>query len=507
MFTTPLKEGWPEAVAFVKNKVPVGSTLDTAGWQRVPQELRDNAFFSAKIEDGRFVAEMHHWLGEYLAGARTEVVLPDGTRTTMLTAAGRAQFVQDFRRQAQRMGLDALVPPEKRGGLEDITSERRLGLIFDVQTESAYGYGDWLQGMDPDVLNEFPAWRFIRVGEPQAPRPVHQAHVNEVRLKTDLPFWLAMNDPSFGGFNRPFSPWGFGSLMDTEDVDRGEAEALGLLQPGQRLEPATRDFNEGLKASVRNLDDRTLNWLRRELGDTVAFEGDHVRWVKQNTEQERQDDESKRTGTARGNGGRQAGGAGNDARGIAGRARGIFAGLRSGDDGAAPAAGPAAAPALLTAADAAAAGAHVAAVAVGRKPLFHEQLPWALAAARALRAALPGGVTVAHVGDHLYVYRPAVLRRVLELAPEQYPGESPLDQIHRATLAGTNGLLLGYGTPTLLGAKLVTVRLLDAAGEVVGGFRTPAATAEHWARERLRDFTDAYGPDAGYRYEILGATP
>jgi hypothetical protein len=276
-FTKPIP--FEEAVERLGAKTVAGAKLDTAAWQRVPLALRERAFFSAKVEDARFLADLKGWLQDFQTSAREDVPQPDGTTVTALKVGSRAQFVELARRKALALGLDRVVDPEQRGGLQDITSERRLGLIFDVQTEQANSFGDWQQGMDADVLNEFPAWRFIRVGEPQAPRPVHQAHVNEVRLKTDLEFWRAMNDPSFGGFGVPWGPWGFGSLMDTEDVDRGEAESLGLLQPGQRLEPATRDFNEGLKASVRSLDEQLQAWLQAQLGDSVKLE-DGAAWWK-----------------------------------------------------------------------------------------------------------------------------------------------------------------------------------------------------------------------------------
>src|SRR6185437_15736580 len=38
-------------------------------------------------------------------------------------------------------------------------------------------YGYWRQGMDPDVLNEFPAQRFIRVLPVKEPRTSHMSYV------------------------------------------------------------------------------------------------------------------------------------------------------------------------------------------------------------------------------------------------------------------------------------------------------------------------------------------
>ena len=58
--------------------------------------------------------------------------------------------------------------------------------------------------------------------------------------------------------------------MGVEDVDRDEAEAAGLLKPGERVTPAARDFNDGLSAGVRDFDQDILAALRRSTGGTSA---------------------------------------------------------------------------------------------------------------------------------------------------------------------------------------------------------------------------------------------
>lgn len=276
-FTKPIP--FEEAVQRLGQRTVIGSGLDHVEWMRVPLALRERAFWSAKVESARFLQSMKDWLQDFQTGAREEVRRRDGSTSTALKMGSRAQFIQEARRKAVALGLDDLVPLSKRGTLEDITSERRLALIFDVQTEQARSFGNWQQGMDPDVLNEFPAWRFIRVGEPQVARTDHVANEGAVRLKTDLEFWRARNSPSFGGFGVPFGPWGFGSLMDVEDVDRDEAEALGLIQPGEVLQPAVQEFNDGLKASVRNLDPQLQDWLVRQFGSQVKIQNGEIRWA------------------------------------------------------------------------------------------------------------------------------------------------------------------------------------------------------------------------------------
>ena len=79
--------------------------------------------------------------------------------------------------------------------------------------------------MDRDVLNEFPAQRFIRVQDVQQERESH--------LRFD-PIWAQQINEVF---HVPWGPWAWGCGHDVEDVDRDEAESIGLVKRGQRLEP------------------------------------------------------------------------------------------------------------------------------------------------------------------------------------------------------------------------------------------------------------------------------
>jgi SPP1 gp7 family putative phage head morphogenesis protein len=124
-------------------------------------------------------------------------------------------------------------------------------------------------------------------------------------------------------------------------------------------------------------------------------------------------------------------------------------------------------------------GAEIAAVASGRKPVCHEQLgPLADLLVPRLSAVLGDRARVAARDGHLYV-----LGR----------GAPDIDTVHRLTLAGENGPLLGYGRARLGDptAEIVTVR--DARGLPLGGFHAAHDEAEHFARLRAADYADALG--------------
>jgi hypothetical protein len=258
-----------EALDKLGRRSVIGSRFSSSEWRDVPVQLREQAFFSSRVESARVLQRAKDALGDFLKENR-EVVgqRPDGTDIVALKTGSRQQFVgmmQDF---LKREGIE-----RDNGSLTDITSERRLGLIFNTLTQQAQDYGYWKQGMDPDVLNEFPAQRFVRVVEVQEPRNAHTEFEDQVYLKTD-PIWKRIN----ADFGVPWGPWGWGCGHEVEDVDRDEAEALGLIGPGQKLEPEQNSMTRNLQASARSLDPEILAKLREEFGDRLIVDGETLRW-------------------------------------------------------------------------------------------------------------------------------------------------------------------------------------------------------------------------------------
>lgn len=265
-FVQPLE--FEESIRRLGSRSPIGSMLSSSEWSDVPVALRLRAFFSARVESVRFLQRAKDSLVDFLRGARA----PVEPGVTALKTGSRADFVkrmQDF------LSGEGIV--RTTGDVRDITSERRLGLIFDVQTRQAQDFGYWKQGMDPDVLDEFPAQRFIRVQPVNEPRNEHMAFEGEVRLKSDVGFWTALNQD----FGVPWGPWGWGCGHDVEDVDRDEAEALGLIVPGQRVEDPQANFNDRLSASLKGLHDDMADLIIRAFGDRARLEGQNITLTKE----------------------------------------------------------------------------------------------------------------------------------------------------------------------------------------------------------------------------------
>jgi hypothetical protein len=264
-----------EALDKLGSQTPIGAALSASEWSDLPLELRESAFFSANVESLRFLQEMQDSITDFIAG--NTKTLPDGQ--TLLATGSRAAFVDQMQRKLAAAGIERTT-----GGLTDITSERRLGMIFDIKTQQASSFGYWKQGMNPDLLDEFPAARFIRIRDVKEPRLNHIRFENQVYLKTDPIWWLEINKD----FGVPWKPFGWGCGHDIEDVDRDEAEKLRLIAPGQKLDTAPlkrfMNFNQNLQASAAGIEPELLEKMKQVFGDQIKIEGDSIAWTKRSLE-------------------------------------------------------------------------------------------------------------------------------------------------------------------------------------------------------------------------------
>ena len=106
---------------------------------------------------------------------------------------------------------------------------------------------------------EFPAQELIRLwepqGGPQARRDWAQRWIDAGGISRggrmiapkDSPIWT---HPALSRFGHPYPPFDYNSGMGLEDVARDEAEDLGVIPRGAKVQPQERDYNQALQASV-----------------------------------------------------------------------------------------------------------------------------------------------------------------------------------------------------------------------------------------------------------------
>ena len=467
IFTKPVEPN--AAFDFLMNKVLVGTPLSSAEMADLKAELLVRGFFSSRIESMRFLQRAQDSIGDYLAG--NVKTLPDGQ--TLLATGGRAAFVDQMQKFLAREGVQ-----RGDGSLTDITSHSRLALIFDFQTHQAGEYAYWKSGMDENVLHEFPASRFIREKSVKEPRLNHAQFEGQVFLKTDPIWWTTISQ-----FGLPWPPFAFGCGHGIADVDRDEAEALGLIKPGQRLQPVKKFFNENLQASAHGIEPELLAKMKEVFGDQITIENDTIKWKGKTDERRNSDGASGRLDDA----------AAVDPRAVGRAGQEIFRDVRSRDTGES-----------LPPAVALSGGAALSAVADGRKPLYHDEWGQALGSdlARRLWGLKLPGVEISLQDGHLYAYRPEVVQAIIAADPAAYPGLTLAGKIHAASVNSTNGELLGYGARTMFEPDRVLVEILDGDVEVFG-FYSRRAVADQFAQARTLDFDRAYGRSFSYRIRAL----
>lgn len=280
VLTKPVK--FDEALKRLKSLKPLHIALSSAQWAAVPEQIRESAFFTANVESANVLSRLQGLLKQALSKK-----LADTPRGKALAVSSKQAFVDIMQPWMIRNGfaddLPKGVPRGKRGAIaenQDLGSLRRLSLIFDTQQRKAWGFGSMKLSTDDRIVNAFPAWRFVRGGSVKEPRPDHKKHENAVRLKSDKKFWIARNNPKFGGFGVPYGPWGFNSQMDVVEVSRSEAVRLGLLAHNQKLKVKGPRFNESTRASIRSMDPEMVNKLKQSLGDKIDVVDDEIRIKK-----------------------------------------------------------------------------------------------------------------------------------------------------------------------------------------------------------------------------------
>jgi hypothetical protein len=135
-------------------------------------------------------------------------------------------------------------------------------------------------------------------------------------------------------------------------------------------------------------------------------------------------------------------------------------------------------------------GAEISAVALGKKPLFHDQ--WNEASdhmAAALKGRLPKGVQAESFDGHLVVYRESVVRKVMDSDPSFYrhDKEGVPAAIRRVVKDQAMGELLGYGQRTMAGGGKRVIFFTHDDG-LLAGFIPPAKGADAFVESRRADY-------------------
>ena len=252
----------------ILGKALAASPMKSADWSSIQAGLRDRAFFSATVDDARRLAAMREAVAKVASGELDE----SQARLAVREALARTGYA----------------PPEgKEGGIQDLSSQRRLDLIIRTNVAEARGYVRYLEGTSEGALAAFPCQEFLRVERRKAERTTWRTRWERaggkffadrmIALKTDQ-VWTNLS-----AFHHPWPPFDFNSGMGLRDVGRREAIRYGVISaddPPPKMPPEKRpNFNENLADRLpKGREKETDLMLRDAFGAQVSIEGDMAKW-------------------------------------------------------------------------------------------------------------------------------------------------------------------------------------------------------------------------------------
>jgi hypothetical protein len=458
--------------------------LSSAQLSTIAPEILERAFFSARVINTHFLQLAHDRISALARG--------------LSPGPGQYTSVPSARADLKEL-LDSInytpADPADAGTIKDLRTDNRLNLILDTNTRMARGYGQHIQGQDPDILDSWPAQELIRIHDRKEPRDwlvLWQAEGGQLYgggrmiARKDDPIW-----ENISAFGLPYPPFDFNSGMGLADIDRIEAETLGVLTPEDKITPKPRGFNTDLQISMPARDAQLRAALMQDIGDLAALDGDTLKW--QNNDrglppryspiQPRPSDRTPYREDP------DPGGSGRTGQAIRERLRSTD--LRAALDDSAQR--------ILEA--------EILSVASGRKPLYHDAWGSELSASisAALQPALPHGVEVRRIGDQLVVYRRRDLQNLFDSDPAFYRpgGETFQAALERVIRSGQYGELLGYAARATTEPGAVRVTISDPQGQKVKSFFSRPGLAHAIGEAQAEDIRRI----TGQQYQVTIKAP
>jgi len=248
-----------EANDVLAQKQILATKMSTAQLRDLDRWIRFQSFFSARTAEADYLDEAKSTIESILNPKPDE----RGVTTGMNPAYAR-QALKDF---LQKIGYQP--DPDKRGSLQDLSSDARINLVVKTNVEMAQGAGNWIQSQDAAVLDQFPADELFRLEA----RTKHRDWVNRFRIAGDQsgfaigdgwtitpdgrmialknhPIWeeLGSSDNFDDALDQPWPPFAFNSGMWVRDVDRTEAIAAGIMDRGEIIKP--RSISDFMKEAA-----------------------------------------------------------------------------------------------------------------------------------------------------------------------------------------------------------------------------------------------------------------
>lgn len=166
--------------------------------EEMSAKIRAQSFFSARVEKGHVLDKLREVSDAFTKGE-----------------IGQAEARTQLKQFLVSLGYDP-----QQGGLSNLASTGRLNLILEQNARMAYAVGRWQEGMDPDIKERFPCWRYVGTTS-MTPRDSHARYAGHVYSKDD-PIWHSI-----------FPPSDFNCKCSVEDCDAPAETAPKNVQPAE----------------------------------------------------------------------------------------------------------------------------------------------------------------------------------------------------------------------------------------------------------------------------------
>lgn len=235
------------------------TTGRTADLQLLESALKRRAMFSATVAIAEPLQQIQSGVTAILEGATDQA----SVRLAIKQLWERLGYVPD---------------PEQAGGLQDLSSTRRINLQIETNVATARGAGWYEQGQQPAVLDEFPAQELYRASTPAGgaaaerdwPARWEKAggvfYGERMIARKDDPVWQNLGDPALfpDGLGNPWPPFAFNSGMRVRDIGRDEAQELGVIGADEQVAPQPLDLDADLQATP----ELRQGWLQQAIEDS-----------------------------------------------------------------------------------------------------------------------------------------------------------------------------------------------------------------------------------------------
>ncbi|NQT94195.1 MAG: hypothetical protein HQ559_15645 [Lentisphaerae bacterium] len=238
-----------EAIESRLAKTLLPTTASSRELAGIPAELKERSFFSARTNNARHLARTDTII--------KRIIAPTGKPGEYMNEARARQLI---RASLQSIGYDPADIDAVPGSLKDLASEARVRVMLDTNVKMARNYGNWKQGQTEAILDQWPAQELTRHESRQVQRNWRErwnrarSSAGVVGQSTDgysgrmaalknSPIWTALSR-----FGLPYPPFDYLSGMGVDDVDRDDAERLGIIDRDTIIQPQERPFNQSLQA-------------------------------------------------------------------------------------------------------------------------------------------------------------------------------------------------------------------------------------------------------------------